>query len=64
MTSQFSQSDLKSLLSSIEEVQYKILQTRGQSDEIKKRWAAELEPLPNIFLVALELVYILLSNCG
>ena len=46
------QSDLKSLLASIEEVQSKILQTRGPSDEIKKGWAAELEPLkaPIFFL--------------
>ncbi len=45
MTSQFSQSDLKSLLASIEEVQSKILQTRGPSELILKGWAAELEPL-------------------
>ena len=57
-----SQSDLKSLLASIKEVQSKILQTRGPSELILKGWAAELEPLPNIFLVALELVYILLLS--
>ena len=39
------QSDLKSLLASIEEVQSKFQQTRGPSDEIKKGWAAGLEPL-------------------
>ena len=46
------QADLRSLLASIEEVQTKILQTRGPSDEIKKGWAAELEPLkaPVFFL--------------
>ena len=46
------QSDLKSLLASIEEVHSKILQTRGSSDEIKKGLAAELEPLkaPVFFL--------------
>ena len=38
------QSDLKSLLASIEEVQSKILQTLGPSEQIKKGWAAELEP--------------------
>ena len=49
------QSDLHSLLASIEEVQSKILQTRGPSDEIKKGWAAELEPLkaPVFFLFEL-----------
>ena len=46
------QSDLKSLLASIEEVQSKILQTLGPSEQIKKGWAAELEPLktPVFFL--------------
>ena len=39
------QSDLKSLLASIEEVQSKILQTLGPNEQIKKGWAAELEPL-------------------
>ena len=39
------QSDLKSLLASIEEVQFKILQTLGPNEQIKKGWAAELEPL-------------------
>ena len=52
MIDQPTQSDLKSLLASIEEVQSKILQTHGPSDEIKKGWAAELEPLkaPVFFL--------------
>ena len=46
------QADLRPLLASIEEVHSKILQTRGPSDEIKKGWAAELEPLkaPIFFL--------------
>ena len=46
------QADLRPLLASIEEVHSKILQTRGPSDEIKKGWAAELEPLkaPVFFL--------------
>jgi len=39
------QSDLKSLLASIEEVQSKILQTLGPNEQIKKGLAAELEPL-------------------
>ena len=45
MIDQPSQSDLKSLLASIEEVQSKILQTLGPNEQIKKGWAAELEPL-------------------
>ncbi len=46
------QSDLKSLLASIEEVQSKILQTLGPSEQIKKGLVAELEPLkaPVFFL--------------
>ena len=46
------QSDLKSLLASIEEVQSKILQTLGPNEQIKKDLAAELEPLkaPVFFL--------------
>lgn len=46
------QSDLKSLLASIEEVQSKFLQTLGPNEQIKKGLAAELEPLkaPVFFL--------------
>lgn len=46
------QSDLKSLLASIEEVQSKILQTLGPNEQIKKGLVAELEPLkaPVFFL--------------
>ena len=47
-----SQSDLHSLLALIEEVQFKILQTIGPNEQIKKGWATELEPLkaPVFFL--------------
>jgi len=52
MIDQPTQSDLKSLLALIEEVQSKILQTFGPSEQIKKGWAAELDPLkaPVFFL--------------
>ena len=45
MIDQPTQSDLKSLLASIEEVQSKIRQTLGPSEQIKKGLTAELEPL-------------------
>ena len=50
-----SQSDLHSLLALIEEVQFKILQTIGPNEQIKKGWATELEPLkaPVFFLFEL-----------
>ena len=52
MIDQPTQSDLKSLLASIEEVQSKIRQTLGPSEQIKKGLTAELEPLkaPVFFL--------------
>lgn len=50
------QSDLKSLLASIEEVQSKILQTLGPSEQIKKGWSAELEPLKALVSFLWELL--------